>query len=70
MAELEKQLVNILIEQQQAILNLVEEGKEMEGTCRDILKDATLPWPPLNNPTVKDIANIFSEKKEHIIKAE
>ena len=65
MAEFEKQLVSILIEQQQAVLRLLEEGKETEGKCRDVLKDAMLPWPPLNNPTVKDIANLFSEKKKN-----
>ena len=70
MAKFEKQIVLILIEQQQAVLKLIEEGKETEGKCRGILKDAMLPWPPLQNPTAKDIADIFGEKKNAPQKAD
>lgn len=61
MIDLEKVLVQILVEQQRVVLNLIEEGKSTEEKCRMVLHVARLPWPPPENPTLKDVKDILEK---------
>lgn len=63
MIDLEKALVQILIEQQRVVFGLVEEGKGSEEKCKLVLHVARLPWPPPENPCVKDAKAIIAEAR-------
>lgn len=64
MIDLEKYLVQILLEQQRLILNKIESARKVDDQCQMILRIAKLPWPPLEAPTLKDCQEINLKKEE------
>jgi len=51
MIEIEKDLVNILCEQQKVVLSLVQQsdkgqGSDAQRVCERLVKEARIPWPP------------------------
>ena len=58
--EYERQLVQILIEQQKAVLALLKETEEVEKGHRGVLKRARIPFPPPVCPSESDVATLFA----------
>ena len=56
LADMEKDLVQILIEQQRLVLSQIEEAQSVEDKGKTLVKMSVIPWPPLINPTKEDIA--------------
>ena len=51
MIEIEKDLVNILCEQQKVVLSLVQQsdkgqGSDAQRVCERLVKETRIPWPP------------------------
>jgi hypothetical protein len=64
MIDLEKELMQILLEQQRLLLSKIDDAKIYEDKCRLIINSAQLPWPTPSNPTMKDIFDINKKKAE------
>jgi hypothetical protein len=60
MIDVEKQLVKILVEQQKKVLQLVEQGKNVNAKGRDLLLKAKMPWPPPVNPDTAYVTALFA----------
>ena len=61
MVDLEKELVQILVEQQKAVLSLVEDGRIIDEKCKEVIKKVKLPWPPIEEPTAQDVLIILKK---------
>ena len=59
--DLEKELVQVLIEQQKLVLNIVEDGKNIEDKARILLRTFHFPWPPLEEPSQDDAKNLVAD---------
>jgi hypothetical protein len=64
MIDLEKYLVQILLEQQRQILSKIEGARTFDDQCQMVMRIAKLPWPPLANPTLQDVMAINKKKNE------
>jgi hypothetical protein len=53
--DMERELVQILIEQQRMILGIADEMKSVEEKGKVIVRMSRLPWPPPENPSTLDI---------------
>lgn len=60
MKELEKSLVQILLEQQKQIYTQVDAVKLIEDQCKLLINVERLPWPPPENPTLEDVHQIVA----------
>jgi predicted nucleic acid-binding Zn-ribbon protein len=58
MVEWERELVSVLLEQQRAVLTLIEECKVFEERGQSIAVAVDLPWPAPMNPNMGDVARI------------
>ena len=56
LADMEKDLVQILIEQQRLVLSQIEEAQAIEDKGKTLVKMSVITWPPINNPTKDDVA--------------
>lgn len=52
--DLEKELVQILIDQQRLVLNLVEDGKLTTEKTKHLSAQYNFPWPPVENPSMEN----------------
>lgn len=68
--EIEKQLVQILIEQQKLVLTMTEENKNIEEKCKMIIQVVRLPYPPSNAPVMKDVLAWQSGMRKKTIEEE
>jgi chromosome segregation ATPase len=57
LADMEKDLVQILIEQQRLVLSQIEEAQVIEDKGKTLVKMSVITWPPVMNPTKDDIAS-------------
>jgi len=57
LADMEKDLVQILIEQQRLVLSQIEEAQAIEDKGKTLVKMSVIAWPPVVNPTKDDIAS-------------
>ena len=61
MVTVEKDLVNILCEQQKALLGLVQQLASCTGDrCEATVRDVRIPWPPPDNPTLMHAQALFA----------
>ena len=69
--EIEKGLVQILIEQQKIVLGMIEDGKNVEEKCKMIVQAVRLPYPaPSLTPGMKDVLNWSTSLTTQIPKSE
>ena len=52
MIDLEKTLVQVLVEQQRIVMGLVEDARMGEEKAKVIVHVARLPWPPPLDPQI------------------
>ena len=60
MVDLEKQLVQILVEQQKVVLGFVEKGRDTAEKMKAVVLDCRVPWPPPEAPTMKFVESLVS----------
>jgi hypothetical protein len=63
MIDLEKDLVQVLLEQQKMVLGLVESAK-FEDKNKVLTSVAALPWPPKQNATIGYVKSLRKEREE------
>ena len=59
LVEMERDLVNVLIEQQRLALKIAEEDRKLVEAAERILDEAGLPWPPPANVTLENALTFF-----------
>ena len=64
MIDLERQLVQILLEQQKLVLGQLEEGKLTEDKCKVVLGLARLPFPVPDNPSIEFVQTLVKKRKQ------
>lgn len=63
LVDLERQLVEILVEQQKAVLGMVEQGRIADERGREAVKDLTgMPWPPPADPNASHVDSLFAKE--------
>lgn len=58
--DLEKELVQVLIDQQRAVLALVDEGKVLDEKAKSIIQTNKFDWPPIEVPKQTDVRAFLS----------
>lgn len=61
MIDLERELVQILIEQQKSVMMLVDNRGSIDGKCREVIGSSNIPWPPPDNPSSRDVDVLFTK---------
>ena len=56
LADMEKDLVQILIEQQRLVLSQIEEAQVVEDKAKTLVKMSVIAWPPVMSPSKDDIS--------------
>jgi hypothetical protein len=64
MIDLEKQLVQILVEQQKLVLGIVEDNKFAEEKAKIVGAGARLPWPPVAEPTIQYVRTFYEKENQ------
>lgn len=62
--ELEKDLVQILVEQQRLVLSIVEEDRVITDDCKELLAKTGLPWPPPAKATLENALTYSNPPKQ------
>lgn len=63
MIDLEKELVQILVEQMKVVLGHLDAGKGLDEKLQEYASDFGLPWPPYRHPQHKDVPPLTDVKK-------
>jgi len=61
MIDLEKQLVQILVEQQRLVLGMVEDSRITTEKAKAIVQLVRMPWPPPSDPTLETVRLLQEE---------
>lgn len=59
MIDIEKQLMQIVLEQQRIVLGILDSTKSTEENAKQISLIGKIPWPPLPEPVIEDAVKLF-----------